>query len=154
MPTVECGFDDSAGASGSQLLVFSGPTLLVDIGFDPAYRPDPPGMVPRAAITGQRALVDTGASVSCIDGGLAMQLNLPIVDRQPISGIGGTMIANLHLAQIHIPSLNVTVYGNFAAVDLIAGGQAHYALIGRTFLMHIKMTYNGLTGKVVISNDP
>ena len=31
------------------------------------------------------------------------------------------------------------VYGTFAGVHLIAGGQPHRALVGRTFHQHIKM---------------
>ena len=56
----------------------------------------------------------------------------------------------MHLAQIHVPSLQVTLYGTFAGVDLIAGGQLHHALIGRTFLRHFTMTYNGASGSVVL----
>ncbi len=57
----------------------------------------------------------------------------------------------MYLAHIHIPNLNFTIYGAFAGVDLIAGGQRHYALIGRTFLRYFKMTYDGLTGDVTLS---
>jgi len=38
-------------------------------------------------------------------------------------------------------------------VDLIAGGQAHYALIGRTFLQSFTMVYEGRTGTVTLSNN-
>ena len=44
------------------------------------------------------------------------------------------MKVTVHLAQIYVPSLDFTVYGRFSAVHLAAGGQAHQALIGRTFL--------------------
>jgi len=127
-----------------------GPTLVVDIGFDPSFNPANPN-IPTPGIKGLAALVDSGAVASCIDSGLAMQLNLPIFDRQPISGISGRHEANMHLAQIHVPSLNFTIWGAFAAVDLIAGGQPHHALIGRTFLQHFKMVYEGTTGSVIIS---
>lgn len=43
--------------------------------------------------------------------------------------------------------------GAFAGVDLKAGGQIHSALIGRTFLRHFKMIYDGRTGTVSLSND-
>jgi hypothetical protein len=99
------------------------------------------------------ALIDTGAGESCIDSGLAMRLNLPIVDQRPISGIHGAGIVNVHLAHIHIPYLPWTIWGQFCAVDLIAGGQAHHALIGRTFLQGFTMVYEGRTGTVTLSND-
>ena len=150
MPSTKCGFDDSGGVLGRDLLVSMGPTLVVDIGFDPSFNPVNQN-IPTPGIKGLAALVDSGATASCIDSGLAMQLNLPIVDRQPVAGIFGPQEANMHLAQIHVPSLSFTIWGTFAAVDLIAGGQPHHALIGRTFLQNFKMVYEGTTGSVIIS---
>ena len=90
MPQAKCGFDDvPGGASGAVLLAAHGPTLIVDIGFDPNFK-TPTSTLPIAGITGIHALVDTGAGESCIDSLLAIQLNLPIVDRRPISGVHGT----------------------------------------------------------------
>ena len=54
----------------------------------------------------------------------------------------------MHLAQIHAPELNFTVYGAFAGVHLRAGGQLHTALLGRTFLRRLTMVYEGETGAV------
>ena len=62
-------------------------------------------------------------------------------------------MANVYLAQVHVPSLNFTMYGAFAGVELAAGGQVHGALIGRTFLQHFTMIYEGRTGTVTLSND-
>jgi len=154
MPTIRCGFDSApGGADGQSLLVTYGPTLLVDIGFDPAHKTTDT-KAPVAGIAGVEALVDTGASESCIDGLLAAQLNLPVVDRRRISGAGGEHETNVYLAQVHVPSLPCTIYGAFAGVHLIAGGQVHKALIGRTFLQHFKMTYDGRSGEVTISDEP
>jgi len=150
MPRTKCGFNDGPSGKGSDLLVTNGPTLFVDIGFDPAYRPHPPGRVPVPAVREVWALVDTGATESCIDSALAVQLALPIIDRRPIAGVGGRKEVNMHLAQIHISSLGFTLYGAFAAVDLAAGGQTHLALIGRTFLRHFTLIYTGSTGDVEI----
>lgn len=152
MPSIECGSADGpGGVLGCDLLVNRGPTLAVNIGFDSAYSPtaiDPPPTLP---IIGLPALVDTGATDSCIDRALAAQLKLPVVDRQRIAGVHGAQEVNMHLAQIHVPALDVTLYGKFAGVDLIAGGMIHRALIGRTFLRHFTMTYNGTTGSVVLT---
>jgi hypothetical protein len=133
------------------LLITNGPTLRVNIGFDPTYDPivvDPPPTLP---VIDLPALVDTGATDSCIDKLLAAQLKLPVVDRQRIAGVHGAKEVDMHLAQIHVPSLHVTLYGTFAAVDLIAGGMIHHALIGRTFLRHFTMAYNGASGSVLLS---
>ena len=150
--SAKCGFDDvPGGASGAHLLAAYGPTILVDIGFDPSYvltqtAPPTPGM------NGIQALIDTGASESCIDSVLAAQLNLPIVDARVVSGVHGPQEVNMHLAQVHVLSLNVTIYGTFAGVHLAAGGQPHKALLGRTFLQAFTMVYEGGTGTVTISS--
>ena len=151
MPTTSCGFKDSNGVRGADYLVFHGPTLPVHIGFDPAH---PPGSAapPNLQSQGLYALVDTGATTNCIDNGLALQLNLPIVNQQEIAGVGGRMTVNVYLCQIYIPSLMFTDFGSFAGVNLIAGGQAHHALIGRTFLKNFTLNYDGRTGAVTISS--
>lgn len=151
MARILCGFNSSPGAPGHVLLAMHGPTLAVQIGFDPAYNPQTPGpALPQNLI---EALVDTGAAESCIDTALAMSLNLPIVDRRTVGGVGGAHEVNMHLAHIHIPALRFTIHGLFAGVSLQAGGQRHQALIGRTFLQAFTMVYEGRSGTVIIHND-
>jgi len=71
------------------------------------------------------ALIDTGATESCIDGNLANAIGLPVVD------------------------LSFTARGLFAGVEL--GGAIPYsALLGRDFLRRCKMTYDGTEGKIVL----
>jgi hypothetical protein len=151
MVHAKCGFDGAPGTDGAQLLVNVGPTILVNIGFDPNWKPVPPGPIPVAGITDVQALVDTGAAESCIDSLLAAQLGLPIADNKPISGVHGSQRVNLHLAQIHIPSLSNTIYGLFAGVHLAAGGQVHRAILGRTFLRNFVMVYSGTSGSVTLT---
>ncbi|MGA2967511.1 MAG: hypothetical protein ABSD64_14985 [Terriglobales bacterium] len=156
MVQTKCGFDNLPGGQPAhELLVSLGPTLIVDIGFDPSFDPAqlPLGKLPAPGIKGLHGLVDTGATESCIDNLLATQLNLPIVDRRMIAGIAGQHQANVYLAQVHVPLLTYVIWGAFAGVDLKAGGQMHSALIGRTFLRGFTMTYEGRTGTVTISND-
>ena len=153
MPETSCGFSDVlGGASGAVLLAAHGPTILVDIGFDPTCVQPQLMNRPVSGITGIYALIDTGAAESCIDSMLASQLNLPVVDRRPISGCHGTQEVNMHLAQVYFPSLNFIIWGAFAGVHLAAGGPFHKALIGRTFLQHYTMVYEGRTGNVTISS--
>ena len=146
MPTVNCGFSDHYE------LVVHGPTIAVTIGFDPDYQPGA-GIRPNLSPDRYPALVDTGATESCIDAELAATLNLPIMDRDEIGGIGGLTEVNLYLAQIYLPELRFTIYGGFAGVHLQASGAPFYALLGRTFLNHFGMHYDGRTGAVTISND-
>jgi predicted aspartyl protease len=152
MPEVDCGFKDvPGGATGADLLVFYGPTLLVDIGFDPNFKPTV-GSVPVPGMAGIAALVDTGATESCIDSVLATQLNLPVVDKRMMSGAHGSQEVNVHIAQVRVPSLGHVIWGQFAAVHLAAGGQPHKALLGRTFLNAFTFTYDGKTGIVKVKS--
>ncbi len=150
MPDVECGFRDHEGIPARDLLVTYGPTLQVDIGFDPDYDSSQPQRLPLSALRQVRALIDTGATISCIDRTLAAKLALPVVDRQNFGGIGGLYLTEMHSAQSHVPTLNFTVHGLFAGVDLLGGGQQHVALIGRTFLQSMRMIYEGPTGRVIL----
>lgn len=148
MLQVECGF-----SGHPSYLVQFGPTLKVLIGFDPNYRPKGDN-VPSLPPNEHNALIDTGATESCIDSSVAATLALPVVNERPVSGVHGQAKVNVHLAQIHIPALRFTQYGAFSGVHLHAGGQPHSALLGRTFLHHITMAYRGDSGSVVLSHQP
>jgi hypothetical protein len=153
MAETKCGFDDNQQVKGAELLVYFGPTLFVDIGFDPNHDPIAnPGNTPVPGITGVQALVDSGATECCIDSMLAVQLNLPLVNRRKVSGVHGEKEVNVYLAQVRVPALNIVMNGSFCGVDLKAGGQAHNALMGRTFLRHFHMIYEGNTGTVTIKS--
>jgi len=149
MRSAKCGyFNIPGGAPAEDLLVSWGPQIFVDIGFDPSYAFVLGGPPPTPGKKQLPALIDTGSGESCIDSLLAAQLNLPIVNKRMQAGAHGAKMVNMHMAQVHIPSLNYIIYGEFAAVDLRIGGQSIDALIGRTFLQHFKMTYDGATGDV------
>ena len=148
MPLSDCGFKDAGGVSGSVLLALFGPTMPVDIGFDPKFVT---GKIPQASAKQIPALIDSGALQSCIDSDLADSLNLPIVDRQWISGAGGKHEVNMYLAQLHVPNFVFTQYGQFAGVSLTAGGQQHKVLLGRTFLRTFIMIYDGIRGQVTLA---
>lgn len=150
MPTAPCGFDSAGPVTGRLLLAYKGPTIAVDIGFDPNYDPANPELAVLPSI-GVDALVDTGAAMCCIDSQLAMALNLPIVDQQTCAGAGGLTTHNMHLAQMRVPGIDKVVTGQFMGVHLAAGGQGHSALIGRTLLADCTMHYNGLTGEVTLT---
>jgi len=146
-----CGFKSTPGVHGADLLVQIGPTMSVDVGFDPTWKVgNATGPVP--GITNINALVDTGAIESCIDALLATNLGLPLVDRMQVSGAHGAHPVNGYVAQIHLlPPLNFTIYGRFAGVHLAAGGQAHQVLLGRTLLRHFTLFYDGTTGNVLLT---
>jgi hypothetical protein len=151
MPEAKCGFNDGPSVSGADLLVRFGPTLVVNVGFDPAYDVAKPEVTPVPGIQGAQALIDTGAGECCIDSALAASLHLPVVDRRGLSGATGAAEVNMHLAQIYAPTVRFTMYGLFAGVHLAAGGQPHAVLLGRTFLKSFVLTYEGHTGTVILS---
>lgn len=102
------GFGDTEGESGAALLEQHGPTLYVDIGFDPAFdyaaRANRSG-VPNSGALQLPALIDTGARDSCIDDALARELGLPLVDRQQIAGVSGPQTHDVYMAHIDVPAL-------------------------------------------------
>ncbi len=146
MPITNCGFD------GPDELELYGPTIAVVIGFDPHYQASA-GVPPSLSPNGLPALIDTGADASYMDASLASELNLPVADPQALIAASGIVDAPVHLAQICTPHLDTTVCGQFASVNLTEGEQTHYVPIGRTFLRHFSMAYEGRTGSVIISND-
>ena len=133
MTEAQCGFENP-----NQLIV-DGPTIgvLVRLGASPEY-------------TRESALIDTGAASNAIDSTLAAELALPVVDRQVVAGIGGAIEVNVHAARVEIPDLDVVLSGTFNGVHLAAGGQPHRVLLGRTFLRHVRMTYDGRDGSVLL----
>lgn len=143
-----CGFNSTPDGHGADFLVFMGPTVMVEVGFDPAWRPEHLPTQPSLGGNPIPALVDTGAQQSCIDQLLAASLGLPVVDRRPISGSSGSHMVNVYMAQMHVPSLNFIQYGQFMGVNLQEGGQAQRALIGRTFLRGFELHYEGHSGTV------
>ena len=146
MPLLDAGFPDDNGVTGDEWLVRHGPTISIDIGFEPdsEAKPEP-------AVTGVPALIDTGALESCIDKTLAARLDLPPVDRTTIAGVSGPQEVDVFVCQFHCPALRFTRYGTFAGVDLAGGGQVHEALIGRTFLRNVVMIYDGLRGRATVA---
>lgn len=134
------------------MLVQYGPTVPVLVGFDPRVRAGT-GIAPTLPSHRIPAVVDTGATISCIDTERVKSMNLPFVGMRDFGGIAGFSKRSMHLAQITIPDLGFYIYGEFAAVDLVSGGQPHEVLLGRSFLRGFRMIYDGRTGEVIIEND-
>lgn len=146
MPVVEAGFVDEGGKPDKGRLLLFGPTLQVSVNHmavDGAELPAEPESV--------YALVDTGATESCIDASLAEKLELPIVDVRTISGAAGSNQHYVYMAEVHIPSIDFGQYGQFTGVGLSQGGQEHSVLLGRTFLENTIMIYDGLKGHVTLT---
>jgi hypothetical protein len=164
MPIANCGFppittipgNPPRVVSGRDALVMKGPTTAVEIGFNPDLFHSDPAVVQQAIVTANaqpsaqlvEALIDTGASDSCIDEDLAQQLRLPLIDHQDGSGIGGQERFNVYLGHVRIAALGTIQYGRFMGVKLRAGNQPHQALLGRTLFQGMILVYDGRDGSV------
>jgi predicted aspartyl protease len=104
---------------------------------------------PRPGISDVEALIDTGAEESCIDNLLAAGLNLPVIDRRVVCGVG-SMEVDVYLAQVHVPALKFTIEGRFSGVPLEENGHHQRVLLGRTFLRYCELKYDGNSGNVTI----
>lgn len=153
MSTANCGFPDVPEDTRSALLVEVGPSIPVQIGYDPGFD-DATESMPMLPPDLYSALVDTGASGNSIDTALAVQLRLPVaVYDAVIAGSVGEHTTNIYLAQIYIPDLNLTIDGRFTGVNLSGGGQLHRAIIGRSFLQGFVLHYDGRTGEVTLGDE-
>ncbi|WP_018289669.1 retropepsin-like aspartic protease [Verrucomicrobium sp. 3C] len=163
MPIVNCGFSpfivnraasppalqpvDAAG-----LLYLNGPTLLVEIGFKPEVFQESSRIEAFQKLQTQQpvnlvpALLDTGARDSCIDADLAKELNLPPIDRQQGSGIGGLDVFDVFLAYLRIPALQFVTWCRFLGVRLHSGKQQHQVLLGRAAFRYMVVVYDGRDG--------
>ena len=147
MSLVDAGFKDKENRADAAMLARYGPTLAVTVGHlksDNTLDADGPA-------ESVYALVDTGAEQSCIDDALAQKLNLPVVNIMTIAGAGGAKDCPVYLAGIDIPALDFYQYGQFAGVDLAAGGQEHRVLLGRTFLSSVIMIYDGVRAQITLA---
>lgn len=128
----------------------AGALLPVQIGLDLSFCPDS-GAPPQLPDTLYPALIDTGANINAIDLALAESMALMLAEQRNMAGVHGRQETNLYLAQIYIPSLNFTIYERVAGVSLSAAGMPYEALLGRPFLRHFTMTYDGPTGLVTLN---
>ena len=78
---------------------------------------------------------------------------MPKVGEEEIVAALGSGITNVYAAQIYVHGLRYTFTGRTPGLQLAAGGQPYSAIIGRDFLRHFRLTYDGRTGEVSLSND-
>lgn len=104
-----------------------------------------------AATVAAPALIDTGATFSCIDEQFATELGLTPIDIQQTSGAGGVSEHPVYLAVVNIPSLGKSQYGRFMGVRLADGNQHHRVILGRSFLALVVMIYDGTKAQVTLA---
>lgn len=147
MPIIDCGFLDDDRRPDHIALLNYGPTCQVVV---TGIQGDGDSADEDDSSKSVHALIDTGATLSCIDEGLAQELGLPVVDVQPIAGVAGVQDHNVYMGMVIIPGLEFNQYGRFTGVGMAE--QGHKVLLGRSFLSHCIMVYDGLRGQVTIAS--
>jgi len=93
-----------------------------------------------------KALIDTGASVNCIDNRAAKKLNLPVIDYKIFQSASGRAPTPIYLGKIEIPDLNTIILGQFYGAELGNNNESYQCLLGRPFLAGFIFSYNGAEG--------
>jgi predicted aspartyl protease len=97
------------------------------------------------------ALIDTGASVTCVDDQAAKDLGLPVIDVVPMcSASHAQTLQNVYPIQITIPGLGFNLQAP-RAVGAALDAQGLILLIGRDVLQMCTLFYNGPAGQVTLS---
>ena len=97
------------------------------------------------------ALIDTGATSTCIDDTAAATLNLPVVDVVTVASAShASTQQNVHPIQIEVVGMPITIAAPRAIAAPLAA-QGLLVLIGRDVLQHCTLFYNGLSGSFSLS---
>jgi predicted aspartyl protease len=97
------------------------------------------------------ALIDTGASVTCVDDQAAQELNLPVIDVVPMCSASHAQTQqNVYPVQITIPALGFNLQAP-RAVGAALAAQGLLLLIGRDVLQICTLFYNGPAGQITIA---
>jgi predicted aspartyl protease len=96
-------------------------------------------------------LIDTGACVTCVDEDLAQQLQLPAIDVVQMSSASHAATQqNVYPIEFEIVGAAIRINVP-RAIGASLASQGIIALIGRDFLQHCTLFYNGVTGAITLS---
>lgn len=96
--------------------------------------------------------MDTGATQVCIDIRKARELNLRENGQCTLSVVPNKVEAFRFMGMLEVPELEYAEPVEFVAPKL--GTMAYDVLLGRSFLQHFIMNYDGLGGIVLIDRGP
>ncbi len=97
------------------------------------------------------AMIDTGASATCIDEEAAQLLKLPVIDVASVTSASGSATHhNVYAIEIAVVGSSIRV-GLSKAVGGPLKAQGLLALIGRDVLQNGVLVYNGMTGSFSLS---
>lgn len=122
-----------------------GPTIPIRVG--PAVVPGKPvGAEAHDKIV--YALIDTGATNSCIDNDLAAELKLRIIDCAEVGGVAGRGLHDVFMGKLIVDALGTAFNGRLIGVKL---GAEQPIIVGRDFLSNTLMIYDGGSGTVTLA---
>jgi predicted aspartyl protease len=97
------------------------------------------------------ALIDTGATSTCIDDVAAQQLQLPVVNVVTVASAShASTPQNVYPIQVEVVGLPISIEAP-SAIGAALAPQGLLALIGRDVLQHCALFYNGVTGEITLS---
>jgi predicted aspartyl protease len=89
-----------------------------------------------------QGIVDTGASVICLDRRVAVRLGLTAINKKPMEVADGTLLeASVYMAEMVIPGLGFRDWVEVYALPMARPSMR--VLLGRSFLKSYHVTYNG-----------
>jgi hypothetical protein len=97
------------------------------------------------------ALVDTGASLCCVDEAAIRQLGIPPFGYAPVAGATGSSNQTTYPASLSFPGTPIPNITFFDFVGSPLASLGILALIGRNVLAQFVMVYNGPGGHVSLS---
>jgi len=97
------------------------------------------------------ALIDTGATGSCVDEAAAQALGLPVVDVATMASASHSATQhNVYPIQIEVTGLPIT-FNAPRAIGAPLAAQGLLVLLGRDLLQMSTLFYNGITGSFTLS---
>lgn len=97
------------------------------------------------------ALVDTGASITCVDKSILKNLRIPTVGVSDVFTPSGKARQNTYPVEISFPKANLPKIAFNQVLGSELKGQGIIALIGRDVLSHFILIYNGPGGFVSLA---
>jgi predicted aspartyl protease len=139
-------------APPAAILALKGPTIQVTVS---VHRSIAQQLLQQGAPLPQpiagRALIDTGASATCIDEGIAKQLGLPVVDTVQVATPSHASVQqNVYPAFIEVVGSSLVIDAP-RAIGAALAAQDLLLLIGRDLLQFCVLHYNGTTGQITLS---
>jgi predicted aspartyl protease len=133
----------------SAVLQNRGPVIQVTVSLAASYAQtlQQTGQAVPTPISGW-ALVDTGASATCIDAAQADQMGLPVID--VVNMTSATHVdtpQNVHPIRIEFAGVPIAIDAP-RAIGANLAPQGLLLLIGRDALQHCTLIYNGLAGSI------